>query len=68
MTVKDLLDKVKGLPPDTTLCIAELDERFASNIAEIEVIDNASVQSQQANGAEVIDLEGGKERAVIIRW
>jgi hypothetical protein len=68
MTIKDLLDKIEGLPPDTTLCIAEIDERFASNVAEIEIADRADIQSHKANGAEVIDLEGGSQRVAIVRW
>lgn len=68
MILKDFLDKVKDLPPDTTICIAEIEEAYASNIAEIEIVEEASGESRIANGAEVIALEGGDDRVVVIRW
>lgn len=68
MTLGELLDQVKGLPRDTLVCIAEVDEAFGVNIAEVEVLDECRVDSEEPDGAEAIELLNGETRAVVIRW
>ena len=68
MKLSELLAKVKDLPPDTLVCVAEVDEAFAIHIDSVEVIDSARAQSQKADGTEAVELANGKERAVVIRW
>ena len=68
MTLGEFLSKVKDLPPETLLCVAEVDEAFAANIAAIEPIEDAKAQSKKADGTESIELANGTEKAVIIRW
>ncbi len=68
MTLGEFLSQVKDLPPDTLLCVAEVDEAFGINIAGVDVLDNAKAQSTEADGTESVELANGGERAVVIRW
>ena len=38
-TLREFLKKVENLPPDTLLCIAEVDEAFAANVADVEIVE-----------------------------
>ncbi|KAB0265139.1 sugar phosphorylase [Microvirga brassicacearum] len=67
-TLRDFLKRVETLPPDTLLCVAELDEAFAANVAEVEVIENAKAQSTGTDGTEAIELENGNQTVIVIRW
>ena len=67
-TLRDLLKQVENLPPDTRVCVAEIDEAFAANIARVEIIEGARVQSRVADGVEAVELANGSERVVVIRW
>jgi len=66
--VREALDRLKDLPPETRICVAELEEAFAANIVEIDVIKNARTQSAQADGREAVELENGAETVVVVRW
>lgn len=68
MTVGDLMEKLKGVRPDTRVCTAEVDEAFGMNIADIEIVEQASVTSREADGKEAVELGNGKERVVVLRW
>jgi hypothetical protein len=68
MKVGDLLKKIEGLDPDTIVCVAEVDEAFGSEIADIEIIDDARQRSPDADDQESIELGNGNEKAVVIRW
>ncbi|MBJ6124178.1 sugar phosphorylase [Microvirga splendida] len=67
-TLRDFLKQVENLPPDTLLCVAEVDEAFAAHVAEIEIIEDAKPQNRKAEGTEAVELGNGKERVVVIRW
>jgi hypothetical protein len=56
------------LSPDTILCVAEVDEAFGSEIANVEVMDNARQRSPDAADQEAIELANGSDRAVVLRW
>jgi hypothetical protein len=66
--LRELMERVKDLPPETVVCTAEVDEAFAVNIADVEVVDQAKLGSRKADGTESIDLNNGNERVVVIRW
>lgn len=68
MKLREFLDQVKDLPPDTLLCVAEVDEAFAAHAAAIEHVDDAKAESQKADGTEAVALSGGNQKAVVIRW
>jgi hypothetical protein len=68
MTLGEFLDRVKDLPSDALVCAAEVDEAFGMNIAAVEVVDNATVESSAPDGTESVQLENGSETVVVIRW
>lgn len=67
-TLRDFLKAVENLPPDTLLCVAEVDEAFAAHVAELEVIEDAKQQNAKAEGTEAVELGNGRETVVVIRW
>ncbi len=67
-TLRDLLKKVENLPPDTLVCVAEVDEAFATHVAELEVIKDAKPQNGKASGIEAVELGNGSQTVVVIRW
>ena len=67
-TLRDFLKQVENLPPDTLLCVAEVDEAFAAHVAEIEIIEDAKPQNRKAEGTEAVELGNGNQRVVVIRW
>lgn len=68
LTLREFLRKVEDLPPDTLLCVAEVDEAFAANVANVEVVENAKAQSKNADGSEAVELANGNQKVVVIRW
>jgi hypothetical protein len=66
--LKDLLKKVEGLSPETVVCIAEVDEAFGSEIADVEVTNKARERSPDAAEQEKVDLTSGDQTVVVIRW
>lgn len=67
-SVSQLLERIRDLPPDTPVCIAELEEAFANNVASIEVIPQANIQRNEADAGEAVDLEHGRDTVVVLRW
>jgi hypothetical protein len=67
-TLRDFLKQVENLPPDTLLCVAEVDEAFAAHVEEIEIVADAKSQNRKAEGTEAIELGNGNQRVVVIRW
>jgi hypothetical protein len=68
MKLRELMDQVKDLPPDTLVCAAETDEAFGVNIAGIETVENARIESRKPDGTEAVELANGNEKVVVIRW
>lgn len=68
LTVEQLIDRLKDLPPDTAVCIAEREEAFASDIAEVEVVSDARVRSSDADASEAVELSDGEDTVVVLRW
>jgi hypothetical protein len=67
-TLREFLKKVENLPPNTLLCVAEVYEAFAANVAQIEVVENMNAQSKRADGTEAVELANGSQKVVVIRW
>jgi len=67
-TLRDFLKKVEKLPPDTLLCVAEVDEAFASHVEEFEIVENAKPQNRRSEGLEAVELGNGNQTVVVIRW
>lgn len=68
MKVRDFIERLRDLPPDALVCVAELQEAFAANVADIESVEDARVQSDTADGRERVELANGKDKVVVIRW
>jgi hypothetical protein len=68
MKLRDFLNQVKDLPPDTLLCVAEVDEAFGMNVSGLDVVKNAKAQSRKADGTEAVELGSGSENVLVIRW
>jgi hypothetical protein len=67
-TLREFLKQVENLPPDTLLCVAEVDEAFAANVVEVEIVEDAKAQDTKAEGVEAVELANGSQRVVVIRW
>lgn len=67
-TLRAFLKTVENLPPDTLLCVAEVDEAFAAHVADVEIIDDAREQGRKAEGTEAVELGNGNRTVVVIRW
>ena len=67
-TLREFLKQVENLPPDTLLCVAEVDEAFAANVVEVEIVEDAKAQNTKAEGVEAVELANGSQRVVVIRW
>ena len=67
-TLRDFLRQVQNLPPDTLLCVAEVDEAFAAHVEEVEIVENAKEQDRKAQGTKAVELGNGSQTVVVIRW
>ena len=67
-TLREFLTQVEKLPPDTLLCVAEVDEAFATHVAEVEIVPDAKEQRRKTQGMEAVELGNGKQTVVVIRW
>ena len=68
MKLGDFRKKTKDLDDGVILAIAEVDEAAAMNITEVEIVEDAAVHDRKAEGKEAIDLDGGKQKAVVLRY
>ncbi|UVC14422.1 sugar phosphorylase [Mesorhizobium onobrychidis] len=68
MKLRELMDQVKDMTPDTLVCAAEIDEAFAANIAGIETAESARIESRKPDGTEAVELANGNDKVVVIRW
>jgi len=67
-TLRDFLKKVENLPPDTLLCVAEVDEAFAAHVEEFEIIENAKKPNRKSESLEAVELGNGNQTVLVIRW
>ncbi|WP_028035138.1 hypothetical protein [Chelativorans sp. J32] len=68
MKVRELQEKLKDLPQDASIFVAEVDEAFAADIVAIDVVENARTGIQNDDRPEAVELAEGNERVVVIRW
>ncbi len=68
MTLQDFMAQVKGLPPETPLCVAEVDEASAMNVSGLELVHDAKLQSSEVYGMETVELGSGQETVLLVRW
>jgi hypothetical protein len=63
MTLGEFLEQVRGVPEETVLCIAEVDEAFGANLARVELINDAKAHRDDAADTEAVELANGKDKA-----
>ena len=68
MKLGDFRKQTKDLGDEVVLAIAEVDEAAAMNIMSVEIVDDASLRHRPEEGKEAIDLDGGKQKAVVLRF
>jgi hypothetical protein len=68
MKLADFLKKIEGLDPNTVLCVAEVDEAFGSDVADVEIVSNARQRSPDAADQESVELANGTETMIVVRW
>lgn len=68
ITVGQLRDRLKDLPPHTPVCVAELEEAFANNVAGIDIVPDARMQRPDADAAEAVELANGSDSVLVLRW
>ncbi|MFN3688407.1 hypothetical protein [Salinarimonas sp.] len=68
MTVAELRKALDGLSDDAPVCIAELDEAFGTRIESAEIVEKARIRSDDAADVESVDLTGGSDRALVLRY
>jgi hypothetical protein len=67
-TLRDFLKKVENLPPDTLICVAEVDEAFAAHVEELEIVENAKKPNRKSESLEAVELGNGNQTVLVIRW
>ena len=68
MKLADFLKKIEGLDPNTVLCVAEVDEAFGLEVADVEIVSNARQRIPDAADQENVDLANGSETVIVVRW
>jgi len=68
MTLSELFEQVRDLPPETPVCIAEVDEAAGFTVDGVEIVRNAKIETDAADGTEGIDLGDGDATVVVLRW
>ncbi len=68
MKLGDFRQKTKDLGDDVLLSIAEIDEAAAMHVTAVEIVDHAKVTDSKADAQEAVDLTGGKQKTVILRF
>ncbi len=68
MTLRDPLDPIKDLPPETPVCVAEEDKAAGMNVSSVEILQDARRRPRGAEGVEAVEFEVGDETVVVLRW
>ena len=68
MKLGDFRKQTKDLADDVLLSIAEIDEVAAMNVTAVDIVEDANVRDRKAEGQEAVDLGGGKQKAVVLRF
>ena len=68
MKLGDFRKHTKDLPDNVTISIAELDQAAAMNVTSVDIVDDAAIKDKKADGQEAIDLDGGKQQTIVLRY
>jgi hypothetical protein len=66
--VRELVEKLKDLPQDAPIFVAEVDEAFAADIISVDLVENARTGMRKDNRPEAVELAEGNEKVIVIRW
>ena len=68
MKLGDFRKHTKDLPDSVVMSIAEVDQAAAMNVTSVDIVDDAVVKEKKAEGQEAIDLDGGKQQTIVLRY
>ena len=68
MKLGDFRKQTKDLADSVTISIAEVDQAAAMNVTSVDIVDDAAVKDKKAEGQEAIDLGGGKQQTIVLRY
>jgi hypothetical protein len=68
MNLGEFRKQTKDLNDNVLISVAEIDEAAAMNVSAVDVVSGAKVRDQKAEAQEAIDLEGGTQEAIVIRF
>ena len=68
MNLGEFRKQTKDLNDNVLISVAEIDEVAAMNVSTVDIVSGAKVRDRKAEAQEAIDLEGGNEEAVVIRF
>ena len=68
MTLSELFERVKDLPPETPVCVAEEDEAAGMNVAGVEVVREAETTERRDGRSGGGRDRAGEDTVVVIRW
>ncbi len=68
MKLGDFRKQTKDLADAVVISIAEVDQAAAMNVTAVEIVEDASVHGHKAEGQEAIDLDGGKQTTIVLRY
>ena len=68
MKLGNFRKQTKDLPDGVTISIAEVDQAAAMNVTSVDIVDGATIKDKKAEGQEAIDLDGGKQQAIVLRY
>ena len=68
MKLGDFRKQTKDLADSVTISIAEVDQAAAMNVTSFDIVDDATIKDKKAEGQEAIDLDGGKQQTIVLRY
>ncbi len=68
MKLGDFRKHTKDLPDGVIISIAEVDQAAAMNVTSVDIVDDAAIKDKKADGQEAIDLDGGKQQTIVLRY
>ncbi len=68
MKLGDFRKHTKDLPDNVVISIAEVDQAAAMNVTSVDIVDDAAIKDKKADGQEAIDLDGGKQQTIVLRY
>lgn len=68
MNLGEFRRRTRDLADDMIVAVAEVDELAAMNVEALDIVNEAEIRNRKADGREAIELEGGKQKAIVIRF